>query len=197
MGRSQARRGTGSMQGGEAGSRGVTALRLLALAAVGVVLVAGCGGDDEASAEDWANGVCSAFTDWREAVTTAGESLRSGATTRDDLENTADDLEEATETFADDLRDLEPLETEAGAEAQQTLDQLAEDIDQNKEDMRAAVGGAEGLQGAAEAASSIAATLALMGRQIEDAFRELQQLEPGGELSDAFETADDCASVSG
>jgi hypothetical protein len=185
------------MKGGEAGSRGVTALRLLALAAVAVVIGAGCGGDEEPSAEDWANGVCSAFTDWRDAVTAAGESLRSGAPTRDDLESAADDLEEATETFADDLRDLEPLETEAGAEAQQALDQLAEDVDQNKEDMRAAVGGAEGLQGAAEAASSIAATLTLMGRQIEDTFRELQQLEPGGELSDAFDTADDCASVSG
>jgi hypothetical protein len=185
------------MKGGEAGSRGAAALRLLALAAVGIVLVAGCGGDDEPSAEGWANGVCSAFTDWREAVTAAGESLRSGPTTRDDLESAADDLEQATETFADDLRDLEPLETEAGAEAQQTLDELAEDIDQNKEDMRAAVGGAEGVQGAVEAASSIAATLELMGRQIEDTFRELQQLEPGGELSDAFETADDCDSVSG
>jgi len=185
------------MKGGDAGSRGVAALRLFALAAVAIVLVAGCGGDDETTTEDWANGVCSAFTDWRDAVTTAGESLRAGATTRDDLESTADDLEEATETFADDLRGLEPLETEAGAEAQEALDQLAEDVDQNKEDMRAAVGGAEGVQGAVEAASSIATTLALMGRQIEDTFRELQQLEPGGELSDAFETADDCASVSG
>ena len=185
------------MKGGDAGSRGVAALRLLALAAVAVVLVAGCGGDDEPSAEDWANGVCSAFTDWRAAVTTAGESLQSGATSRDDLEGIADDLEEATETFADDLRDLEPLETEAGAEAQQALDELAEDVDQNREDIRSAAGGAEGVQGAIEAASSIATTVAEMGQQVESTFRELQQLEPGGELSDAFDTADDCASVSG
>ena len=35
-----------------------------------------------------------------------------------------------------------------------------------------------------------------MGRQLEDTFRELQQVEPGGELSDAFETAEDCETVS-
>ncbi len=160
------------------------------------VLAAGCGGDDESTTEDWANGVCSAFTDWRDAVTATGESLRSGATTREDLEGAADDLEEATETFVDDLRDLEPLETEGGQEAQETLDQLAEDMDQNREDIRSAAGGAEGVEGAIEAASSIASTVALMGQQLEDTFRELQQVEPGGELADAFETSDDCESVS-
>jgi hypothetical protein len=184
------------MKGGDAGSRGVAALRLLALAAVALVLVAGCGGDDETSAEDWTNGVCSAFTDWQEAVRAAGESLRSGPTTRDDLQSTADDLEAATETFADDLRDLEPLETEAGEEAQEALDQLAEDVDQNREDMREAVGDAEGVEGALEAASSIAETIALTGSQVEDTFRELQQLEGGEELSDAFESSDDCESLS-
>ena len=182
--------------GGDAGRGRVAARRLLALAAALAALASGCGGDEESTTEDWANGVCSAFTDWRDAVTTTGESLRSGATTREDLEGAADDLEEATETFVDDLRDLEPLETEGGQEAQATLDELAEDVDQNREDIRSAAGGAEGVEGAIEAASSIATTVAEMGRQVEDTFRELQQIEPGGELSDAFDTADDCESVS-
>ena len=37
--------------------------------------------DDETSAADWTNDVCSAFTDWQEAVAAAGESLRAGPTT--------------------------------------------------------------------------------------------------------------------
>ena len=181
---------------GHAGRSGTAVRRVAAVLAV-AVLAAGCGGDDENTPEAWANDVCSAFTDWRTAVTEAGESLRSGPTTRDDLEGTADELEEATETFVEDLRDLEPPETEAGAEAQEALDQLAEDVDQTKEDVRSAAGGAEGVEGAIEAASSIATTVAEMGRQVEDTFQELQQLEPGGELSDAFETAEDCESRSG
>jgi hypothetical protein len=46
-----------------------------------VVLVAGCGGgggssSSSPSAQDWANGLCSAITTWSDSVKTAGESLK-------------------------------------------------------------------------------------------------------------------------
>ena len=131
--------------GGGARTRGVAILRLLAVAGAVATLAAGCG-DDTSSAEEWADGVCSAFSDWRDDVTTAGEELRAGPTTRDDLKSTADDLEEATDNFLDDIRDLDDLETEGGQEAKATLDRLAEDVDQNKENIQSTVSGTSGVQ---------------------------------------------------
>src|SRR4029453_3761797 len=101
----------------------------LVLAVAVAVLAAGCG-DDESSPEEWANGVCSAFSDWQDSVTTAGEELRAGATTKDDLQAPAAAPPEATDEFVDDIRGLDELETENGQQAKEALDQLAEDVDQ-------------------------------------------------------------------
>jgi hypothetical protein len=182
---------------GDAGRSGVAVRRLLALALVVAVaaLAAGCG-DDTSSAEEWADGVCSAFSDWRASVTTAGEELRSGATTRDDVEGAVDDVDEATDELVDDIRGLDELDTEGGQEAKETLDRLADDVDQNKEDIQATVSGAAGVQELVQAATSVASTISLMSQQLEQTFRELQQLDAGSELSAAFENADACQSLS-
>ena len=117
--------------------------------------------------------------------------------TKDDLEGAVDDLEEATDEFVDDIRGLDELETEGGQEAKETLDGLAEDVDQNKEDIQATVSGASGVQELVQAATSIGSTISLMGQQLQQTFRELEQLDAGSELSDAFENADACQSFSG
>lgn len=179
---------------GDRQARGVAVL--LALLVGIVVLAAGCGGDDQSSAEEWADGVCSAFSDWTDAVTATGESLKAGSLDEDSLRDATDELQEATDDFAKDLRGLPPLETDAGEEAQQTLDDLAENVDQNKEDIRTAVGGAEGVQGVLEAGAAIATTSAEMGQQVATALQQLEQLDAGGELSDAFESSDACSSLS-
>jgi len=183
--------------GGGAKAKGVAA-RLLAGTAILAILAAGCGGDDESSAEQWADGVCSAFSDWRDAVTETGESLKAGSLNEESLRNAVDDLQDSTESFADDLRDLPKLETDAGEEAQQTLDDLAESVDTSKEDVRTAVGDAEGkgLQGVLEAGSAIAEIVARMGEQLETAFDKLEQLDSSNEIADAFESSDACSSLS-
>ena len=183
---------------GNAGRRRVAARLLFALALAGAVavLAAGCG-DDESSPEEWANGVCSAFSDWSESVATAGEELRSGATTKDDVEAAVDEFEDATDEFVDDIRGLDELETENGQQAKETLDQLADNVDQNKEDIQETVSGASGVEEVVAAVSSIATTLATMGEQVQTTFQELEQLDPGSELSDAFENAEDCQALSG
>jgi hypothetical protein len=181
-------------RGGGSQARGVAAL--LAIAVAVAALVAGCGGDEENTTESWADGVCTAFTDWRDAVTAAGESLQAGSLDEDSLRGAVDDLEDATDTFAEDLRDLPELETEAGEEAQQTLDELAENVDQNKEDIRSAVGGAEGVQGVLEAGAAIATVVAEMGEQLGAAFQQLEQADAAGEVADAFESSDACSSLS-
>jgi hypothetical protein len=181
--------------GGDGRARGLAAL--LALGLTLVALAAGCGGEDESSTEGWADSVCTAFSDWREAVVAAGESLRAGSLDEDGLRDAVDELQEATDTFAEDLRDLPPLETDAGAEAQETLDDLAESVDTAKEDIRTTVGDAEGkgVQGVLGAGSAIAATVATMGEQLQTAFGRLEQLDASNEIADAFESSDACSSL--
>ena len=183
---------------GDAGRRGVSPRRVFALVLIlaVAVLAAGCG-DDESSPEEWANGVCSAFSDWQASITAAGEELRSGATTRDDLEAAADDLEEATDEFVDEIRGLDELETENGQQAKEALDQLADDVDQNKEDIQETVSGASGVEEIVAAVQAIATTLSTMGQQVQSTFQELEQLDAGSELSEAFESAEDCQALSG
>ena len=53
------------------------------------------------------------------------------------------------------------------------------------------------MQELVQAATSIGSTISLMGQQLQETFQELEQLEPGSELSDAFENADDCQALSG
>jgi hypothetical protein len=168
--------------------------RLSVIGLLVLALAAGCGGDDGGSAAtaEWADGVCSAISAWGDSITATGESLRSGATEEDDLRRAVDELEEATQTLVDDLEGLGPPDTEAGQEAEETLDQLAEDVDENLSEISDAVDDASGATGLLEAATPVSATLTAMGQQPSSAFAELEQLDSAGELEDAFREADSC-----
>jgi gas vesicle protein len=168
--------------------------RTLAVAMVAAFSVAGCGGDDSggSSTTDWANGVCDAISTWGDSVTKTGESLRSGVTKADDLRDALDDLEQATQTFVDDLRSLGKPDTEAGQNAQDALDKLADDVDENVSKMQDAAKDASGVQGTVAAATAVSATLAAMGQQLSSTFAELEQADVQGELDQAFRDADSC-----
>jgi hypothetical protein len=169
--------------------RGLLALALVALAA-------GCGGDDggggSSATGDWANGVCEAVSTWSESIRSTGESLQSGTPSMDSLKSAVDDFADATKTFVDDLRGLGAPDTEAGEEAKQALDELADDVDENVEKMNDAVDGASGVSGIVEAATTVGTTLAAMGQQLSSTFSELEGLDASGEIEDAFRDADSC-----
>ena len=61
------------------------------------VLAAGCGGgggggNDTTSAQDWADGVCSAINTWTDSLRSAGQSLSGGNLSKDSLESAAGDV---------------------------------------------------------------------------------------------------------
>jgi hypothetical protein len=170
-------------------------LGLLAVSLTAVALAAGCGGDDDGGSSattEWANGVCEAIATWGDSVRSTGESLRSGATTADDLREAVDEFEQATRTFVDDLRDLGKPDTEAGDRAQEELEQLADDVDENVSKMKDAAEEASGASGVLEVATTISGTLSTMGQQLSSTFAELEQLDAEGELDQAFRDADAC-----
>ena len=173
-------------------------LRLLALPVLFLALLAaGCGGDDDggggSSATDWANGLCSAITQWTESVQETSASLQGGNLSEDSLKDAADDFKSATQEFVDEVRGLGAPDTEAGDEAKEQLDELADSVDENVKELEDAVEGGRGL---AATVSAVTGALSAMGQQLAAAFSSLEQLDAGGELEDAFRDAESCDELS-
>jgi hypothetical protein len=170
-------------------------LRLLALPVlVLALLAAGCGGDDdESGATDWANGLCSAITQWTESVQATSSSLRGGNLSEDSLKDAAEDFKSATQEFVDDVRGLGAPDTDAGDEAKEQLDELADSVDENVKELEDAVEGGSSL---AATVSAVTGALSAMGQQLAAAFSSLEQLDAGGELEDAFRDAESCDELS-
>lgn len=168
--------------------------------AAAIVLAAGCGGDGggsgveggESSASEWADDVCSTTTTWRESIQSAVDSLSDGELTEDELRSAFDDVESATDDFADDLRGLGTPSTEAGEEAKESLDVLADDIEESVMTIKGAVDDASGLSEIVAAATTVSATLSALYEQMSSTFAEVGELDPQGELEAAFSEADSC-----
>ncbi len=169
---------------------------LLAVVA-GALLVAGCGGgDDETpSANDWANEVCSAMTTWIGSTSSAIESLGEGGLSEDGLQDAVDDVRAASETLGDDLQDAGRPETESGQEAEALLDGLADDVEENLQELEGTVDNVTGANDVLNAISLITGTLSTMADQIGEAFEQLGQLDAAGELQSAFEESDECSAL--
>ena len=58
--------------------------------------------------------------------------------------------------------------------------------------MREAVDDASGVSGVVEAVTAVSAAISSLGAQLTSTFAELEQLDAGGELEDAFEEAASC-----
>ena len=175
----------------------IAALIAALVSVLALGLAAGCGGDDGGSSDasatdDWANDVCSAVTDWTSAMTSVASSLRGGNVSKDSLEEALDNMRDATDQFADDIRGLGRPDTEAGEEAKQTLDGLADDVEKGRDEIDDAVQGADTAQELFAAAPTVTQTLTTMSSDVATAFSSLQQLDAEGELEDAFTQAQSC-----
>jgi membrane protein implicated in regulation of membrane protease activity len=173
---------------GAKGLGAVTVVLALALA------LAGCGGDDdEESAESWANDVCSSLSTWVTDVEEAVQSVTDEglAIDEEDVDAAVDDVSEATNTLIDDLEALEPPETEGGEEARSELESLATTLESEVETVRQAV---ESDSGAAEVTSTVSASISTASAEVSSTLETLQEVDPGGELEEGFQNADECDS---
>jgi membrane protein implicated in regulation of membrane protease activity len=178
-------------RGARNGAKGLGALAAI----LGVALtLAGCGGGDgEESAESWANDVCSNLSTW---VTEVDEVVRSVtdaglAIDEDDVQEAIDQVAEATDTLAEDLEELGPPETEGGDQARSELESLRTTLRSEVENVREA---ADSESGAAELAATVAASLSTASAEVSSTLESLEGVDPGGELEDGFENADECDS---
>jgi archaellum component FlaC len=166
------------------------------VAAVGL-LAAGCGGSSSSSTtptDTWASGVCSAITTWKTQLTSIESTVKSGGVSKDSINTAVTQAKDATDTLAKDLKKLGKPDTQAGAQAQDTVDQLSSQIETGMTTIEDAVKNVSNVSGALAAVTTVSSTLTTLQSDISAAYKTLVQLDPGGELQQAFQQAPDCAS---
>jgi hypothetical protein len=172
---------------------------ILVASAAAVLLVAGCGGKggstSTTSTVDWANSLCTAITTWRTSVNSAVDSVQSGNVSKSSLQGAADQVESATETFVDAIKSLGKPGTEAGSQAEQSLDELSTEVDAEQQKINTAISGVTTVSGVISAAPVVLGSLQTMRTDISTTFRQLQSLDASGELSDAFNQASACSTL--
>ena len=117
---------------------------------------------------------------------------QSGDLSKDAVQGVADDAKSSTETLIDDLKGLGKPDTAAGAEAQDTLNSLADDLQQDVDQISSAV---DGSSNTLSMVTTVSSTLVTMGNQLSATFTKLQNLDAKGELEDAFKSADSCSKL--
>jgi methyl-accepting chemotaxis protein len=164
---------------------------LLPLVLVIVLVLGSCGGNEAGSAESWANGVCGSLSEWIDDVDGAVKSLGEEGLGADaeDIRDAVVEVRDATDELATDLRRLGLPETESAQRAEEELETLRAELQAQLETIDRA---AETSRDPLEFAATVAAALATAANQLEETFENLQELDPGGELEDAFRDAEDC-----
>jgi hypothetical protein len=157
--------------------------------------VSGCGSSSSSTtpqAVTWADGVCSGITSYKTALGDAASTLQGGQLSRSAVEDALASVKSATKNFTAALRDVGTPGTTAGQQATATLDALSSDLQKNAEKIR------ESTSGSTLSTVSVASTTLLTAQsQVTAAWDTLKELDPRGELHDAFSKAESCSSLEG
>ncbi|HEV8459763.1 MAG TPA: hypothetical protein VGQ38_03565 [Gaiellaceae bacterium] len=168
----------------------------LAICLAGLALAAaGCGSKKQPTATQWANDFCSAVSTWRDSLNKATDEVKSGSISKDSITNAADDAKSATDTFTKTVRGLGKPPTDSGEQAQKEVNDLSDQIDAGTKKIKDSVQNVSGISGALSAASTVTATIATMSSHVQTTYQNLRQLDPKGELQDAFHEADACQNL--
>jgi membrane protein implicated in regulation of membrane protease activity len=176
-------------------SRRATVAGSAALLAVVVLAFAGCGGDDGASAsEDYADGVCSSLNTWATDVEGTVKSLADAGLSvdKDQIRTAVSDVDDATQKLSDDLEGLGPPETDDGEKAKAEVDDLLTVLREQVDSVEQALDSGSGV---AAVAGKVTTAVSVAANAIDMTYQELRQLDPSGELQDAFESSEECKSL--
>ena len=163
---------------------------------IAVLVLAACGGDDgSASSEDYANDVCSSLSTWVADVEQTVRSLTDQglSISRDDIQSAFDETKDATDSMVNDLEQLGTPETEDGQQAMDELDELATQLREQLDAIEQAIDSGGGV---AAIAAQVSTAVSAAANAVKTTFENLRGLDPGGELRDAFENAEECDSLS-
>jgi hypothetical protein len=169
----------------------------LAGASILGTVLAGCGSSSTTTTEgspavEWAGSLCTAVTSYKSSLTDIRTGLKANVPSRSSLHQAGQDAKSATSDFVDSLNGLGKPGTAAGDKAEQTLDKLAADLRKQADTVNVAT---QADTGALEAVSVVSTALVTAGNHVKTALDDLRQLEPKGELEQAFSTAPSCSSL--
>jgi hypothetical protein len=162
-----------------------------------LALAAGCGGE-ESGAGPWVDDVCSSVQEWRENLTSLVVDAQAEGLSVDTVRTAIDGGVEATNRLRDQLQDLGPPDTEAGDRIEGELDALADNVVESVEEARdeaAALPEDQSVAQLLQSLTSIASDLQSLVGDAQATFNEIQELEPGTELEEAFESSEECQSL--
>ena len=123
-------------------------------------------------------------------ITSIVDSLKGGNLSQDSLTAAVDDAEEATRNFTTSLKSLGRPDTEAGQQAQDSVNELTTQIDDDMTKIQDAVSNASGVAGVIAAVPTITSTIQSAGNQVADTISGFEELDAKGELESAFKDAD-------
>jgi hypothetical protein len=168
--------------------------RCAILALAGLALLAGCGGDDSNAAEDYANSVCGVLSNWVADQQATVKSLRDAGVsiTAEDLRAAAGDVRDSTQVLVRDLADLDAPDTDAGNQAKSELSSLGTKLRDQVDTVEQALSGGGSMLSQVSTVTAAASTAAT---ELQATYDSIKELDPGGELQDGFEDADDCKTL--
>jgi hypothetical protein len=171
-------------------------IALLPMVVALALLAAGCGKSSKPeTASEWASGFCSDVTTWKDSIQSAVSPLKSGNITKDSVQTAFNDFKSATDTFTKNIKGLGKPDTDAGDQAKQDIDSLSTQIDDGVDSIKSTVKGVTNVTTALAAATSVSSTLSTMTGAVKQTYQQLQQLDPKGELTTAFQNADSCKTL--
>jgi hypothetical protein len=174
------------------------ALAVAAISLLGLVSLAaaGCGGDDQSSAEQWADSVCTELNTWADSVTTTitGVMSQGLGITGSDLRTAANQASAATSRLVDGLREIGPPDTESGEQAQQDLQQLGDGLEQHADKARDLVeGGSSSGSGLVAVARSVLVEIGAAADEVQSALGSLEQA--GDDIKSGIDSSDACTNL--
>ncbi|HEY9457006.1 MAG TPA: hypothetical protein VIQ56_03800 [Gaiella sp.] len=172
------------------------AVAVASLVAALAVAAAGCGGDDQSDAEQWADSVCTDLNTWADSMTTtiSGVMSQGLGVTRNDLQAAANQASSATTRLVDNLREIGPPDTESGQAAQQQLQQVGDSIERHATKARDLVeSGSSSGAGLVATARSVLVEIGAAADEVKGALSSLQQA--GEDIRSGIEASDACSQL--
>jgi methyl-accepting chemotaxis protein len=159
-----------------------------------LAFAAGCGGDSESAAEQWADSFCTSVADWREDVQATASSLQdTSSLSTESVRETLQDAVAAAEAFVAELRELGPPETETGEQVREEIEGFTEEIERSVADVREVLDEPAGsVAELLQRLASVAGALTALSSAFSQTMSNLSELDPGGELEAALEQSEAC-----
>jgi hypothetical protein len=159
--------------------------------------LAACGGSDDSGsneAESYANAVCSDLSTWVTSVQASVDSVKGAtlATAKGEVDKAVKDVGDSTDKLANDLKAEGPPATDDGDKAKSQLDTLVTQLTEQIDTIKSAL---ESNAGSLSQVATISTALATMETAVKVAYDSLKELDPAGELQDAFKNSSDCKSL--